>query len=85
MNGPCVELRMTQLFVFRWPRALLLQGIEMNKKLIASALALLGFLWFYLAFESYMRGKMGICLAQSAAGVAFVVRGIYEWRKANRL
>lgn len=54
----------------------------MNKKLVASGLILLSFVWAYLAFESYMRGKTGISVAQGAAGVAFFVRGIIEWRKA---
>lgn len=56
----------------------------MNKKLVASGLVLLSFFWVYLAFESYARGKTGVGLAQGAAGIAFFVRGIYEWRKAER-
>ena len=56
----------------------------MSKKSIASGLVLLSFFWAYLAFESYTRGKTGVGLAQGAAGVAFFVRGIYEWQKADR-
>ncbi len=55
----------------------------MNPKTIAIGLVLLAFVWAYLAFQSYLRGKTGICLAQSAAGVAFAVRGVIEWRKAS--
>jgi hypothetical protein len=57
----------------------------MKAKLVASGLVLLSLVWGYLAFESYLRGRTGICFAQSAAGVAFLVRGIIEWRKASRM
>lgn len=57
----------------------------MNAKAIAWGLILLSFLWPYLAFQSYVRGKTGICLLQSAVGVAFFIRGVVEMRKANRM
>ena len=53
----------------------------MNGKAVAVGLVLVGFLWVYLAIESYGRGKLGISLVQTAAALAFVGRGAWEWRK----
>ena len=56
----------------------------MNAKLVATALILVSLLWIYLAFASYQRGETGIFFAQGAAALAFLLRGIVEWRKASR-
>ena len=56
----------------------------MKGKGIAVGLVLLGLVWFYLAFESYGRGKAGIILVQVIAGLAFGGRGIMEWLEHSR-
>lgn len=56
----------------------------MNAKLVAVGLVLVSFLWAYLAFESWGRGKTGIAAIQLLAGIAFAGRGVFEWRKAAR-
>jgi hypothetical protein len=56
----------------------------MKPKAIAVGLVLLAFYWVYAAFESYARGKTGVCVMQGAAAMGFAGRGIFEWLKANR-
>jgi hypothetical protein len=60
------------------------EEFRMNGKVVAAGLVLVGFLWVYLAIESYGRDKLGISLVQTAAALAFVGRGIWEWRKLSR-
>lgn len=54
-----------------------------NKKLIAVLLMALFPVWAWLAYGSLQRGKTFIALLQLAAGLAFLVRGIAEYRKAG--
>ena len=53
----------------------------MKGRAIAAGLVLVGFFWVYLAMESYGRHKLGISLMQIAAALAFMGRGVWEWRK----
>ena len=55
----------------------------MNPKAIAVGLVLVGFLWVYLAAESFARHKTGLGLVQGAAALAFAGRGIHVWMKAG--
>jgi hypothetical protein len=54
------------------------------KKWIPIGLLALGPCWFWLAWESAARGKNGIAAMQAAAGFAFMIRAVIEWRKANQ-
>jgi multisubunit Na+/H+ antiporter MnhC subunit len=57
---------------------------SMNGKAVAVGLVLVGFFWVYLAAESYGRHKLGISLIQMAAALAFMGRGVWEWRKLQQ-
>lgn len=54
-----------------------------RKQLIAVLLMALMPVWAWLAYDSLQRGKTLIALLQMAAGLAFLLRGIAEWRKAG--
>ena len=54
-----------------------------RKQLIAVLLMALAPIWAWLAYGSMQRGKSFIALLQCAAGLAFLVRGIAEYRKAG--
>ena len=53
------------------------------KELIAVGIIALGPVWFWLAWESMGRGKHGIAIVQVLAGLAFLIRGVMEWKKAK--
>ena len=53
------------------------------KELVAVGLIALGPVWFWLAWESLARGKQGIAIVQTIAGIAFLIRGVMEWKKAK--
>ncbi len=55
----------------------------MNPKAVAVGLVLVAAVWGWLAFQSYLRGKLGLCAVEVLAGLAFAGRGVYEWRKAS--
>ena len=55
----------------------------MNPKAIAVGLVLVGFVWVYLALESFARHKTGIGIVQLVAAAAFAGRGVFEWNKAK--
>lgn len=54
------------------------------KELVAVGLMALGPVWFWLAWESLARGKQGIAIVQVIAGLAFLIRGVMEWKKATQ-
>ena len=54
------------------------------KELIPFGLMALGPVWFWLAWESVGRGKNGIAAIQVVAGLAFLIRGLMEWKKAKQ-
>lgn len=54
-----------------------------RKQLIAVLLMALAPIWAWLAYGSMQRGKSFIALLQCAAGLAFLLRGIAEYRKAG--
>lgn len=55
----------------------------MNPRAVAVGLVLVGFLWVYLAAESFTRGKTGLGIVQGAAALAFAGRGVWSWVKAK--
>lgn len=54
-----------------------------SRILVAVGLMALSPIWFWLAWESAARGKDGIAIVQTLAGLAFLVRGVVEWRKSR--
>jgi hypothetical protein len=56
----------------------------MNKKVVAVLLVALGPVWFHLAYQALGHGKGLIAVVQAIVGLAFVARGVVEWRKASQ-
>jgi hypothetical protein len=41
-------------------------------------------IWFWLAWNNLNRGKIGLSALHALAGIVFIIRSIYIWRKENQ-